>query len=979
MQASWWLPSMLLLALSLAAAGARAASAAAVRPGGSAAEAAAPGALLRVPQDVATLQEAISAVGNGGVIELAAGTYAAPAAGFKIGDARKGFTIRAALGATVALDGGGTHPVFVLRNSVVSRGGLVVFENLRFDNGGGGSPATSPGVTVDGAEARFVGCSFVNNVGGVGVDGGAVKVRNGSSASFIGCGFSGNSSPVAGGAMVIDVSSVTVLGGAFLGNRVNLPGSAPSSLGGAIDVLDSTLQVSDTLFQGNQAGWVGGAIYAIGTWNSTPATPQTTVSITRSTFQANTIAPQPCCPPPGDPTGGAIHVEDQTTLNVVGSSFTGNEAQFGGALDSYRALINVAGSTFQGNGGSITGSDLAVGGAICAISNDQVDSTTANGQNPRPAGVTVASSLLQGSQAGGGPLDNAGGCILAAGDAQHLYGLGGLTPNGTLATNRASLQISGSVLADCDIQQSPVVGGGSGGAISGSLVELTLAGSLVLDSAAVGDGLGGGIFLNDESDAQISQTTFAGNTADSSGGAIFASGSNVEISGSSFIANQVSAGGAEPISASHGAALFFTPLQADQPHVGSGDASGIVAATIFSQNVGLPVWDVDAGGASLVNTVQYNANSFFNTTFGADVYEDTLADPARRGFSVGSLNSLVVNRSGGPPTVKSSVANIALSTPPVAGSLLAIPPAGSPSARSASFLAYAWTGAAATLNGVPLPLHDGLIEAPAAGSYALAVNGVTVGVAAIPAVQCTSDPILCLSNDRFHVQVQWDLPAGESGDGHPIALSDDTGYFWFFDPSDVELVVKVVDGRALNGCFWVFYGALSNVNYTLTLTDTVTGAVNAYVNPQGQLASVADTSAFLGTGEAPPVPPVAGPPPPAPSPGPCVATSRALCLEGRFRVVVSWRDPTAAGMGTVAPLTGDTGYLWFFNASEVDLVVKILDGRAINGDFWVFYGALSNVEYTIKITDTQSGRTKTYVNPQGTLASVADTAALRGP
>ena len=66
----------------------------------------------------------------------------------------------------------------------------------------------------------------------------------------------------------------------------------------------------------------------------------------------------------------------------------------------------------------------------------------------------------------------------------------------------------------------------------------------------------------------------------------------------------------------------------------------------------------------------------------------------------------------------------------------------------------------------------------------------------------------------------------------------------FFTASNVETVLKVIDGRAVNGHFWVFYGALSNVQYTLTVTDTATGAVKTYTNPSGQFASVADTSAF---------------------------------------------------------------------------------------------------------------------------------------
>ena len=56
--------------------------------------------------------------------------------------------------------------------------------------------------------------------------------------------------------------------------------------------------------------------------------------------------------------------------------------------------------------------------------------------------------------------------------------------------------------------------------------------------------------------------------------------------------------------------------------------------------------------------------------------------------------------------------------------------------------------------------------------------------------------------------------------------------------------------------------------------------------------------------------------------------------------------------------------------------MKVLDGRLVNGHFWVFYGALSDVHYMVNVTDTQTGVTVSYENPQGTLASVADTNAF---
>jgi len=236
------------------------------------------------------------------------------------------------------------------------------------------------------------------------------------------------------------------------------------------------------------------------------------------------------------------------------------------------------------------------------------------------------------------------------------------------------------------------------------------------------------------------------------------------------------------------------------------------------------------------------------------------------------------------------------------------------------------------------------------------------------------------------VQVAWRaVNIGTSGVGQAIPLTSDTGVFWFFSSNNLELVVKVVDGRAFNNYFWVFFGGLSDIEYTITVTDTQTGAVKTYVNPQGRLASVSDTAAFPG-GPIPAARPgglrIANASPPAAgrerasacSPGPT-----ALCLnEGRFRVEVAWRAVNigTSGAGQTIPLTSDTGAFWFFSSVNLELVLKVVDGRPVNGRFWVFFGALSNVEYTITVTDTQTGFVKSYFNPQGHLGSLADTLAF---
>ena len=100
--------------------------------------------------------------------------------------------------------------------------------------------------------------------------------------------------------------------------------------------------------------------------------------------------------------------------------------------------------------------------------------------------------------------------------------------------------------------------------------------------------------------------------------------------------------------------------------------------------------------------------------------------------------------------------------------------------------------------------------------------------------------------DRFRIAVTWETPQGGSGVGVPVPLSPDTVAFWFFRPGNVELIVKVLDGRPVNGYFWVFGGALTNVAYTVTVTDIVTDEVWTYDNPQGRLDSFAATTALPG-------------------------------------------------------------------------------------------------------------------------------------
>ena len=131
-----------------------------------------------------------------------------------------------------------------------------------------------------------------------------------------------------------------------------------------------------------------------------------------------------------------------------------------------------------------------------------------------------------------------------------------------------------------------------------------------------------------------------------------------------------------------------------------------------------------------------------------------------------------------------------------------------------------------------------LYAATPLGVYQL---GVTSGTP-----RCTpNDFTLCLDAARYRVQAGWTKPDQTSGSGHAMGLTGDTGYFWFFDPTNVELIVKVLEGCGVNDHRWVFASGLTNVFVNLTVTDILTNVVKTYTNAQGTaFVPVQDTSAF---------------------------------------------------------------------------------------------------------------------------------------
>ncbi|HEX4966486.1 MAG TPA: VCBS repeat-containing protein, partial [Thermoanaerobaculia bacterium] len=228
-----------------------------------------------------------------------------------------------------------------------------------------------------------------------------------------------------------------------------------------------------------------------------------------------------------------------------------------------------------------------------------------------------------------------------------------------------------------------------------------------------------------------------------------------------------------------------------------------------------------------------------------------------------------------------------------------------------------------------------------------------------PLRPCDPGQGLCLLGGRFEVRVAWknQHDGGSQGVGHPVPRSDTSGTFWFFDGINVELILKMLDGRSINNDFWLFYGALSDVEYDIVVFDTQTGATRVYHNPPGDICGRADTQVFTSGGgnvlaSAKSSQPhfLSLPAPAASAASTSCETSQEkpgnLCLQqNRIQVQVHFKNQHGGGMegdGVAVPESAETGFFWFFDPTNLELAVKVLDGRTINGHFWIYYGALSD-------------------------------------
>lgn len=105
---------------------------------------------------------------------------------------------------------------------------------------------------------------------------------------------------------------------------------------------------------------------------------------------------------------------------------------------------------------------------------------------------------------------------------------------------------------------------------------------------------------------------------------------------------------------------------------------------------------------------------------------------------------------------------------------------------------------------------------------------------------------------------------------------------------------------------------------------------------------------------------------PPPAVGSCVPDAGTLCLDGRwpgdgrFEVRVMFHAVPAGapcGAGQIRPLAGRfrrEGLFWCSGPEHPELMIKLVDGCAANGHYWVVWSAARGVEVSVTITDKRA-------------------------
>ena len=374
---------------------------------------------------------------------------------------------------------------------------------------------------------------------------------------------------------------------AFVGKDASLTyadvsddGSVLVDVGGKI----SNINVNGGTYSGsaiceNASGWYGSGICMTGTWDGKGA-----VSLTGALFSGCSVTPLNGSTGHGGAietygggvitvrdsvfsgnsangtgaAGGAIAmVEFQGTGEITGSTFSGNSAYFGGAIQQNRGTLTVTGSLFLGNSTSgEPASTYAPGGGAIEIHNGaaaSISGSTFSANTSRDGGAIYNDTFNAAASTA-----EVGGCVFEANTADYLGGaiynyavmsIADSTFTGNIVKTTGYSSFGGAVVNTKN--GTLTVSGGEfsensasyGGAIasfvdygSADTVALTVENAVFNENTSAS---GGGIYIQSGAADMtvISDSDFSGNTATSGGGAICQCFGAMTVTGGTFSGN----------------------------------------------------------------------------------------------------------------------------------------------------------------------------------------------------------------------------------------------------------------------------------------------------------------------------------------------------------------------------------------------------------------------------------------------------------
>ena len=230
-------------------------------------------------------------------------------------------------------------------------------------------------------------------------------------------------------------------------------------------------------------------------------------------------------------------------------------------------------------------------------------------------------------------------------------------------------------------------------------------------------------------------------------------------------------------------------------------------------------------------------------------------------------------------------------------------------------------------------------------------------------------------------------------------LTRDSAVFYFFNPDNAEVLVKVLNGCAINGYWWVYSAPATDLRYRVTVwppnqrerdgwsgwmwrtrrgvpsetpaftwVQAITaiktlgcanrasaGSRDAAAGFDLASSNQEEASSDPGFEEHPAMSPNssrAWPDPPQPASGDTNCPANRACLDNGYTVAVDFEDPNT-GLRTEAKrqshLTRDSAVFYFFNPDNAEVLVKVLNGCAINGYWWVYSAPATDLRYRVTV------------------------------